>query len=119
NVTFSDSGALTIGPAATLTMTDDRSVTVTAGSPTLTNNGLFQKAGGTGTSTIATGITFSNAGTLAVASGTVSLQAATTNTGTLNVGPGATLRIDGSTTLNAGTAVTGTGTLSVSATGTL
>jgi hypothetical protein len=109
-------GSLVVGPGATLNLTGDRSFVLLSGAtgtPSLTNNGTFQKTGGTGTSTINSGIAFTNGGLTDVESGTLILHAATTNTGTIQAGGAGTLLFDQAVTLS------GTGTLGVASGGTL
>ena len=68
----------------TLTATSDDQITNLGGAvSTITNNGLIQKAGGIGTTTLASGIGFDNNGTINVLSGTIGLPSAFTNDGTL------------------------------------
>jgi hypothetical protein len=69
--------------------TDDQAMYWTYnGQPTLNNAGLFEKTGGTGTTTLSN-IIFNNTGTIAVLTGTIDLGSnATLNDGTLITGPG-------------------------------
>ena len=60
----------------------------------ITNSGLFEKTGGTGTSTIAP--KFLNNGQVAVTSGKLDFERAATGTGTDTISPGATLKFDSS-----------------------
>jgi hypothetical protein len=114
DIAFTDTGALTVGPGAVLNLTGGQSVTASAGSPTLTNNGTIRKSAGTGTGTIQPGVAFTNAGLFDVQSGTLKLESATVaNNGTLNAGGAGTLTFDKAV------ALTGTGTVSTGAGGTL
>ena len=58
----------------------------------ISNSGLFEKTGGTGTSTIAP--KFANNGQVVVTSGTLDFEHAVTGTGTDTISPGATLEFD-------------------------
>jgi hypothetical protein len=109
-------GALIVGSGATLNLTGDRSFVLlsgASGSPSFTNNGIFQKTGGAGTSTINSGIAFTNGGLTDVESGTLIIHAATTNTGLIKAGGTGTLLFDQAVTLS------GSGTFNVVAGGTL
>ncbi len=76
-----------------------------------TNNGLIEKTGGAGTTTLASGIAFDNNGTINVLSGTIALPAAFTNDGTL----GGTGAFASTNLINAGSIAPG----AADATGTL
>ena len=109
NVSFGGSGALTVGPSGTLDLTGNGSILRTAGSPTFTVNGVFQKSGGTGTSTIAAGITttIGAGGLVDVSSGFLRILSTTANNGTLRASTGGQLRFESPI------ALTGTGLVDV------
>ncbi len=87
---------------------------------TFVNDGTLSKTGGTGTSIIGGGITFTDTGTLQALSGTLSLRGGGTISGasTLTADPGADLDFGGGTfAAVAGSSITGTGTGTVSFSG--
>lgn len=68
----------------TMTATSNDSIAFDGGAAsTFTNNGLIEKTGGSGTTTLASGISLDNNGTINVLSGTIALPSAFTNDGTL------------------------------------
>jgi Hint domain len=79
---------------ATFEITGDGGVTSPSGGTTISNAGVFEKSGGTGTSTIAA--IFHNTGTFSVDSGAVRLSAGVTNNGTAEAFNGGSLIFDGS-----------------------
>ncbi len=114
NIVFTDSGLLTVANGASLMLADDSSILVTGGSPVITINGLFEKSGGTGHSTISAGIALSTQGmgVLDIEAATLILNATTTNNGAIKVGTG-TLN------LNQVISYSGTGTLNITSSGML
>jgi hypothetical protein len=60
-------------PLSTFETSFDGSITVTVGAGTFNNQGTFTKSGGTGTTTIGSSVSFSNAGVAKVSKGTLSL----------------------------------------------
>ena len=74
-------------------VTDTGITTLVAGAGYFTNQGLFEKTGDSGISTI--GVTVANTGTIAVSSGTLDLAGALTQNGALEIDGAATLKIDG------------------------
>lgn len=67
-----------------ISATSDNSISFGGGvNSTITNNGLIEKTGGSGTTTLASGIGLDNNGTINVLSGTIALPSAFTNDGTL------------------------------------
>ena len=88
-------GLITNFAGATYNIATDTGIaTIAAGTGGFINQGLLEKTGGTGTSMI--GVAIVNRGTIAVASGTLDLTGAITQTGTLAIQGGATLELDGS-----------------------
>ena len=61
----------------------DNTLIATTGGGSLTNNATLRKSGGTGATTIAAGVGFSNPGVIDVQVGTIELPASFTNAGTL------------------------------------
>jgi hypothetical protein len=126
--TFDDAGALTqnggtvtVGDAAgnvgelldastgTWDITDNSGINLgLSTSSSITNNGLFEKTGGTGTSAIAPA--FDNAFDLLVSSGTLDFKGAVSGTGTDSIQGASTLEFD--STLAAGQTINFTGTSS-------
>jgi len=87
---------------------------------TFVNAGTLSKTGGTGTSSINSGITLNDTGTVQVSTGTLSLQGGGTigSAATLTADSGADLDFGGGTfTAPAGSSITGVGTGSVSFSG--
>jgi hypothetical protein len=81
----------------------DNNLTGTGPTPsTFTNQGLLRKRAGTGTTTIAGGVNFTNPGTIEVQSGRLHLAQAWTNEGTVEVGAGAVFQVSGATLTNQG-----------------
>ena len=118
NITFSGNGTLHVAAGATLSTAGNNNFTRSSGSPIVQNDGTVEKTGGTGSMILTSGLAFNNAGTLRVTSGKITLQGTLTNTGTLDVGSGAELFVDGGTAnLNAGTTMTGTGRVNVDSAG--
>ena len=70
---------------------------------------ILEKSAGTGTSTIASGVTFTNSGTVDGQSGTLDLACGGTNSGALKSESLATVKLGGSWTLNNGTVFNGSG----------
>ena len=97
-------GGAIINNAGSWIATGDDTLYVGTGGGTLVNTGLFQKIGGTGTTTIS--VPLVNDGLMDVRSGTIALPASFTNDGTL-AGTGA-FRLSGTLT-NAGTMAPGNG----------
>ncbi len=80
-------------PNATWDITDDSGIGLgPSTSSSITNSGLFEKTGGTGTSVIAP--SFANADNLLVSSGTLDFEAAVTGTGTDTISGGSTLEFE-------------------------
>ena len=98
NVTIGDSS----GAAARLVVATTGTYDITGNSgigrgsstaSSISNGGLFEKTGGTGTSAITPNI--ANAHTIAVSSGTLDLRGAVSGTGNLQIGGGSSLQLDG------------------------
>jgi hypothetical protein len=108
-------GNLTIGAGATVSSTTNGGIIVNSGTAVITNNGTLEKVGGTGASQWGSGLTFNNAGTLRVTSGSWRVQGAVVNnTGTIDIGPSGELFLGaGTVNLNAGSVITGTGSIEV------
>ena len=82
-----------IGSAGTWNILDDSAINRgSSASSSLTNSGMLEKTGGTGTSLIAPNVT--NNGEIAVSSGTFDFKAAVSGTGTAAISAGATLEFD-------------------------
>jgi autotransporter-associated beta strand protein len=89
-----DAAGLYNSTTGTWAITDDSGIGQGSSTSSLiSNTGLFEKTGGTGTSMVAPSI--SNTGKVAVSSGMLDLQGAVSGTGTLQVSNGATLELDG------------------------
>jgi hypothetical protein len=94
NLNMGHEAALNLLGTATLDIQNDQAITNTlGGTATLTNAGLLKKSAGTGTTSMQ--LAFSNAGTVQVQSGTISLTGNFTNTGNLTLGPGSLFRVAG------------------------
>jgi hypothetical protein len=114
NITFNGDGQLVIGSGATLANAGNHNFTYTSGSPTVQLNGTLTKTGGGGAMFIPAGLTLNNAGTAQVTSGSFDVKGTWNNAGTVDLGSGTTMHVDGGTlNLNAGSALTGTGMLVV------
>jgi hypothetical protein len=94
NLNMGNGAALNLLGSATLDIQNDQVIANTlGGTATLTNAGLLRKSAGTGTTSMQ--LAFSNAGTVQVQSGTISLTGNFTNTGNLTLGPGSLFRVTG------------------------
>ena len=61
----------------------------------LDNAGTFRKSASAGTTTVQSGMTFNNSGTVEIQSGTLTFSGSLTNLGTVNLSPGTTNRLAG------------------------
>ena len=85
------------------------------GSSRIENAGTFRKSGSTGTTTVPSGVSFNNSGTVEIQTGTLSLGGGGAHSGSFNVPAGTALILAGGThTANASSSLTGVGQLTVS-----
>jgi hypothetical protein len=101
----SDAGVMVVTPGSVLDLTDDSGIAPgNAAAALATNQGLFEKTGGTGTSTIS--VSFTNSGQLEVASGTLLFSGASNDFSGALTGAGAITFAGGHTSLMSGLSAT-------------
>jgi hypothetical protein len=121
NIVLNGTGTLLkIDAGVTLTNTTGNAFQTSAGnSPVVQNNGTFAKITAAGSVPIPGTMTFNNAGTVQITSGSIGVAGAFNNTGTITVANGATLSVNpGVLNLNGGS-VTGAGTIRIDGGGTM
>jgi hypothetical protein len=91
------------------------SIAFAGGSSRLDNAGTFRNSASAGTTTIQSGISFNNSGTVEIQGGTLALGGGGFNTGTITVPAGSTLNFSGGNFTSSGSpSITGAGHLTVS-----
>lgn len=104
-------GAIVNKAAATFDTNFDGFVTANAISTgAFTNEGVFTKSGGAGTTEFNLNVSFSNSGTVNVNSGTLMLEGGGTQSGAFNVAAGSALRFGGTHSVGASTTFSDTAT---------
>jgi hypothetical protein len=83
------------------------------GGGTFVNLGTFRKSAGTSITTVTSGVTFQNGGTVQVQTGSLQLRGPSQNDGAINLAAGSTLDIRNDFTFSAGSSVTGAGDVSL------
>lgn len=101
----------TMRNSGTLNNSSDGNINNTSGTNTFINSGTLSKTDGTGSTLLE--VAFTNSGTLAVNSGTITNGNSFVNTGTINLPSGTTFVNSSTLTLNQGTVINGTGTLTL------
>lgn len=103
----------TMRNSGTLNNSYDGTINNTNGTNIFINSGTFSKTDGTGSTSL--DVPFTNSGTLAVNSGTITNGNTFDNTGTISISEGSTFLNSSGLNLNAGTVLNGTGTLNMAA----
>ncbi|MBN9689779.1 MAG: cadherin repeat domain-containing protein [Verrucomicrobia bacterium] len=99
------------------TTTDSTLVFAGGVAPAFRNSGKFRKSGGTGTSTIGSGLRFENLGTVEIRSGSLNIggDGQASSPGTFDIATGSSLVFGNSYTLNSGTVLKGDGDVAATA----
>lgn len=112
-------GTLSIASGATMSATGNNQIDRTGGAvSSFANAGTFRKMTGTGTTTIANTVPFTNTGAVDVQSGILSINGGGTSTGSFNVSSSATLQFGagpgaGTFNINSGPGITGSGATTI------